>query len=95
MFTLIKAVTYQLRIPTMVGLALTTVGAAARLKRLQKKDVVVPIEHEGQMVGLAVGHLIDPMDLRRPQYAQAREIMKTQIEQGMVAHPSVTEALHD
>lgn len=91
---LLKAVVLRLQVPTIVGTALTTVGVVTRWKRSQKRDVVVPIEHENQVVGLAVGHMIQPMDLKRPQYAQARKLLKAQVEQGMQVHPCVTEVLH-
>lgn len=90
---LLKAVVLQLQVPTIVGTALTTVGVMTRWKRSQKRNVVVPIEHEDQVVGLAVGHMIQPMDLKRPQYAQARKLLREQVKQGMSVHPSVMEAL--
>lgn len=97
MFTLLllKAVVFQLQVPTLVGTALTTIGAITRWRRSQKEDVVVPIEHEDRVVGLAVGHMVQPMDLRRPQYAQAREILRTQVSEGMVVPPSVMEVLQN
>jgi hypothetical protein len=92
MFMLLGAVASQLGVPTLAGAAIMSIGAVTRFRRSQKRDVVVPLDTpDGQQ--LAVGHMVSPEDLARPQYAKAKAVLQQQVSQGMEVHPSVMAVL--